>query len=227
VTQGVEEFEETWLNEGLSHVAEELLFFHEAGLTSRQNIDTIKVRSTNSIRIAFNTDMAANAGRYRDFLVAPSENSPFRDDDSLETRGAAWNLLRYLADRKGGAEVTTWQSLVNTATVGMTNLRRVFGSDLASQVHDWNVSHYTDDFVAGVPAQQLQPSWNWHSLFKALAGSGKAYPLDVKTLTGGTASGTLIGGAAAYYRFSVPPGTVASVTLAAPGPIYARVVRLR
>ena len=227
VTQGVEEFEETWLNEGLSHVAEELLFFHEAGLTSRTNIDTIKVRSTNTIRIAFNTDMAANAGRYRDFLVAPSENSPFRDDDSLETRGAAWNLLRYLADRKGGAEVTTWQSLVNTATVGMTNLRRVFGSDLAVQVHDWNVSHYTDDFVAGVPAQQLQPSWNWHSLFKALAGSGPAYPLEVKTLTGGTASGTLIGGAAAYYRFSVPPGTVASVTLAAPGPIYARVVRLR
>ena len=227
VTQGVEEFEETWLNEGLSHVAEELLFFHEAGLTSRTNIDTIKVRSTNTIRIAFNTDMAANAGRYRDFLVAPSENSPFRDDDSLETRGAAWNLLRYLADRKGGAEVTTWQSLVNTATVGMTNLRRVFGSDLAAQVHDWNVSHYTDDFVAGVPAQQLQPSWNWHSLFKALAGSGPAYPLEVKTLTGGTASGTLIGGAAAYYRFSVPPGTVASVTLAAPGPIYARVVRLR
>jgi hypothetical protein len=227
VTQGVEEFEETWLNEGLSHVAEELLFFHEAGLTSRTNIDSIKVRSTNTIRIAFNTDMAANAGRYRDFLVAPSENSPFRDDDSLETRGAAWNLLRYLADRKGGAEVTTWQSLVNTATVGMTNLRRVFGSDLAVQVHDWNVSHYTDDFVAGVPAQQLQPSWNWHSLFKALAGSGPAYPLEVKTLTGGTASGTLIGGAAAYYRFSVPPGTVASVTLAAPGPIYARVVRLR
>jgi len=227
VTQGVEEFEETWLNEGLSHVAEELLFFHEAGLTSRTNIDSIKVRSTNTIRIAFNTDMAANAGRYRDFLVAPSENSPFRDDDSLETRGAAWNLLRYLADRKGGAEVTTWQSLVNTATVGLTNLRRVFGSDLAVQVHDWNVSHYTDDFVAGVPAQQLQPSWNWHSLFKALAGSGPAYPLEVKTLTGGTASGTLIGGAAAYYRFSVPPGTVASVTLAAPGPIYARVVRLR
>ena len=83
VTQGVEDFETTWLNEGLSHIAEELLFFHEARLASRQNIDTIKLRSSNSTVVAFNVDMLANAGRYRTFLEAPSANSPFRDDDSL------------------------------------------------------------------------------------------------------------------------------------------------
>jgi hypothetical protein len=227
VTQGVEEFEETWLNEGLSHIAEELLFYHEANLTSRQNIDTIKIRSNNVIRTAFNVDMASNAGRYREFLAAPSDNSPFRDDDSLATRGATWDLLRYLADRKGGAETTTWQALVNTARVGLSNLGAVFGGDMAVKVHDWNVSHYTDDFVSALPAEHTQPSWNWHSVYKALAGSGKAYPLEVKTLSAGSASGTLIGGAAAYYRFSVPAGTNATVTLGAPGPIYARVVRLR
>jgi hypothetical protein len=227
VTQGVQDFEETWLNEGLSHIAEELLFFHEAGLTSRQNVDTIKLRSTNAIRLAFNSDMSSNAARYRTFLVAPSDNSPFRADDSLETRGATWNLLRYLADRKGGSETATWQALVNTAKVGLPNLVAVFGSDVASKVHDWNVSHYTDDFVSGLPAEHTQPSWNWHSVFKALAGSGQAYPLQVKTLSGGSASGTLIGGAAAYYRFSVPAGTSAAVSLPSPGPLYARVVRLR
>ena len=227
VTQGVEDFETTWLNEGLSHIAEELLFYHEARLASRQNIDTIKIRSSNGIRIAFNVDMLANAGRYRTFLEKPSANSPFRDDDSLETRGATWNLLRYLADRKGGTESATWQALVNTTRVGVSNLSSVFGSDLASKVHDWNVSHYTDDIVPGLPAEHTQPSWNWHSVFKALTKSGPAYPLEVKSLTAGSASGTLIGGGAAYYRFSVPAGTSATVTLAAPGPIYARVVRLR
>ena len=227
VTQGVEDFETTWLNEGLSHIAEELLFFHEAKLASRQNIDTIKIRSSNTIRIAFNVDMLANADRYRTFLVAPSENSPFRNDDSLETRGATWSLLRYLADRKGGTESDTWQALVNSTKSGVSNLSSVFGSDLASKVHDWNVSHYTDDVVPGLPAEHTQPSWNWHSVFKALTKSGPAYPLEVKTLTAGSASGTLIGGAAAYYRFSVPAGTAATITLAAPGPISARVVRLR
>ena len=227
VTQGVEDFETTWLNEGLSHIAEELLFFHEARLASRQNIDTLKLRSSSSTVVAFNVDMLANAGRYRTFLEAPSANSPFHDDDSLETRGATWNLLRYLADRKGGTESATWQALVNTTRIGVSNLSSVFGSDLASKVHDWNVSHYTDDIVPALPAEHTQPSWNWHSVFKALTRSGPAYPLEVKTLTAGSASGTLIGGAAAYYRFSVPAGTAATITLAAPGPISARVVRLR
>ena len=226
VTQGVEAFEETWLNEGLSHVAEELLFFHIAGLTSRQNIDTLKLRSSETIRNSFNNDMLGNAGRYREFLVAPSENSPFRDDDSLATRGATWNLLRYLADRKGGTESATWQALVNTARTGLSNLTAVFGTDIASKVHDWNVSHYTDDVVSGLPSEHTQPSWNWHGIYKATS-QAKAYPLQVKSLAAGSTSGTLIGGAAAYYRFSVPAGTSATVSIPSAGPIYARVVRLR
>ncbi|MFL5618990.1 MAG: hypothetical protein ACJ79A_11445 [Gemmatimonadaceae bacterium] len=227
VTQGVEDFEVTWLNEGLSHIAEELLFYHEANLTSRQNIDTIKIRSTNAIRIAFNVDMISNAGRYSSFLEAPSDNSPFRDDDSLATRGATWNLLRYLADRKGGSEPATWQALVNTARTGLPNLTAVFGGDIATKVHDWNVSHYADDVVPGLPVEHTQPSWNWHSVFKALTRTGTAYPLAVKTLSAGAASGTLIGGAAAYYRFSVPAGATATITIPTQGPIFARVVRLR
>jgi hypothetical protein len=228
VNTTAEDFEDTWLNEGLSHIAEELLFFHEAGLSPRQNIDTIRIRSSNSIRTAFNVDQSSNASRYRSFLVAPSENSPFSDDDSLETRGATYNLLRYLADRKGGTDAATWQALVNTARIGLANLSAVFGGDIAAKERDWNVSHYTDDAVAGVPPEWTQLSWNWHSVFKALAGTGKTYPLEVKTLTTGVpASGTLIGGAAAYYRFSVPPNSSATITLTAPGPIDGRVIRLR
>ena len=230
VTPNVQDFETTWLNEGLSHIAEELLFLREAGLTPRRNLDSIAVRSAERIRLSFNMNMGSNASRYSMFLEAPSDNSPFRDDDSLETRGATWNLLRYLADRKAGgsgADAPTWQALVNTAQTGVGNLRAVFGTDLGSRVRDWNVSHYMDDVVTGVPAEFSQPSWHWHSLYKALAGSGKAYPLDVKSLTAGAASGTLIGGSAAYYRFSIPANTTATITLSTTAPIDARVVRIR
>jgi hypothetical protein len=229
VTPNVEDFEAVWLNEGLSHIAEELLFLHEAGLTPRRNLDTIAVRSSAKIRSAFNADMASNTARYRSFLDAPTTNSPFRDDDSLETRGATWNLLRYLADRKAGSstsDAATWQALVNTTRTGISNLGAVFG-DIPGKVRDWNVSHYADDVVSGLPAEFTQPSWNFHSLYKALAGSGKAYPLEVKALTGGSASGTLIGGAAEYYRFSVPANATATITLTSSGPIDARVVRIR
>jgi hypothetical protein len=230
VTPDVSEFEAGWLDEGLAHVAEELLFLRQAGLTPRGNLDSIKVRSSERIRISFNDNMSSNASRYRTFLEKTSENSPFNDDDSLETRGAAWSLLRYLADRKAGgstSDAATWQALVNTARIGIPNLASVFGSDLPTRVRDWNVSNYMDDLVTGLPAEFSQPSWHWHSLYKALNKSGPAYPLEVKTLTGGTASGTVLGGSAVYYRFSIPANATATITLSATAPIDAKVVRIR
>jgi hypothetical protein len=237
VTANVEDFEEPWLNEGLSHIAEELLFYHESGLAPRSNIPVGTLRSSAELVSVFNADMSANTARYDLFLEKPSENSPFRDDDSLETRGATWNLLRYLADRKaagGGSETATWQALVNTTLTGTANLANVFGSNLAGQVRDWSFSHYTDDFLASVPPEYTQPSWNYHSIFPELTGTDKSYPLEVNSLATGastaatpTASGTLIGGSSAYYRFSIPSESIAEITLTTTGPIAARVFRVR
>jgi hypothetical protein len=226
ITPNVEEFEVGWLDEGLAHVAEELLFYRESGVSPKANLDSVAIRSSDKIRFAFNNDQSSNASRYREFLSAPSANSPFRDDDSLATRGATWNLLRYLADRKGTAEAATWQALTKGPAAGITNLTAVFGGDLPARVRDWSVSHYMDDLISGLPAEYTQESWNWHSLYKALT-KGGPYPLEVKAITGGTASGELIGGSSAYYRFSIPPNTSATFTLSTGGPIAARVVRIR
>jgi hypothetical protein len=230
VTQGAEDFEETWLNEGLSHIAEELLFYHEADLPPRQNLDAPRIRNNPEVRSAYNADMSSNTARYRLYLAKPSESSPLSDDDSLETRGATWNFLRYLADRKAGSsssDGSTWQALVNSRTTGLANLRAVFGQDIGSMLGDWLVSHYTDDLSSSVSREQSQPSWNFHSIYPALQGAGNTYPLQVKELTGGAASGTLTGGSAAYYRFSIPANGTATVDVTAPGPIRAVVVRVR
>ena len=230
VTPNVQDFEEGWLDEGLAHLAEELLFFKESNLGPRGNIALSAFQNNTQARNAFNEDMASNAGRYRSYLLKPSENSPFRDDDSLETRGATWNLLRYLADRKAGAsgsDAATWQALVSTARTGLDNLANVFGSDLPGRVRDWNIAHYTDDLVTGAPAELTHPSWNFHNIYPGLTGTGQTYPLKVDPLSTAGVSGTLIGGAAAYYRFSIPAGTTANLTLTAPGPVAARVIRVR
>jgi hypothetical protein len=230
VTQGAEDFEVTWLNEGLSHIAEELLFFHEADIQPRRNVDVTLLRNNAEARSAYNADMASNTSRYRLYLAAPSENSPFRSDDSLETRGASWNFLRYAADRKaasGGSDAATWQALVNSTATGMINLRRVFGADIGGLVRDWSVSHYADDFVAGAAREHTQPSWNFHSIFPALQGTNNSYPLQVGALVGGAASGTLIGGSSAFYRFVIPPNATATVSVTGAVPIQATVVRVR
>jgi hypothetical protein len=95
-----ESFEDKWLDEGLSHIAEELLFYRESGTAPRSNLDVPAIRARSAIVRAFNDDMADNASRYRSYLVSTTTSSPYADDDSLTTRGAAWNWLRYLADQK-------------------------------------------------------------------------------------------------------------------------------
>ena len=92
-------FEEKWLDEGLAHVAEELLYYRESGLSPRSNLDLTTARSTTNIRVAFTSDMGGNAARYRTYLERTATNSPYSPDDSLPTRGAAWSLLRYSVDR--------------------------------------------------------------------------------------------------------------------------------
>src|SRR5205807_1886684 len=88
-------FEDKWLDESLAHVAEELLFYKDGGLTSRMNLDAPILRSTQRINSAFNVDMSGNTTRYRIYLQSPSLNSPYAANDSLATRGGGWSFVRY------------------------------------------------------------------------------------------------------------------------------------
>ncbi len=64
-------FEEGWLDEGLAHIAEELLFYRESNLAPRANINLATLRTNQLTVNAFNEDMATNKGRYRRFLLKP------------------------------------------------------------------------------------------------------------------------------------------------------------
>jgi hypothetical protein len=204
------DFEDTWLDEGLAHIAEELLFYREAGLGPKQNIDTPMIRASEQRRTAFNLDMVGNAGRYRSYLLKPSSSSPYAGNDSLSTRGGAWDLLRYLADQRSTTGDKAFYSLVNSTLTGIANVQKVFGTTFPQDVRDWNVSHAVDD-VASVSAELTQPSWNWHSIFPVLY---TTYPLNYQVMTDATSySGSVIGGGAAYYKLSVPANGSATVTL--------------
>jgi hypothetical protein len=231
-------FETVWLNEGLSHVAEELLFYHEGVSAPLQNLDLTSIRASVRLKDAFNADQGSNAGRYREYLLAPSVSSPMRNDDSLSTRGATWDFLRYAADRKtrgGGTDASVWQALVNSSTSGIANLRQVFGSNLGTMLSDWSVSHYADDILPGVSADFTQPSWNWHTIYPALGGSASSpstYPLKVTGLTTTGASGTVIPGGSSFYRFSVSANATGTLEITAgsagtPSPVQGVIVRLR
>ncbi|MDB4898557.1 MAG: Peptidase hyicolysin [Gemmatimonadetes bacterium] len=100
VNTAATDFEVKWLDEGLAHTAEELLFYRESGLAPRNDIGATAIRSSSRSLTAFNLDMIGNTGRYKSYLQKPGTSSPYAPDDSLSTRGGAWSWLRYMADHK-------------------------------------------------------------------------------------------------------------------------------
>lgn len=212
-------FEDTWLNEGLSHIAEELLYYRQSGLGPRQNISINTIGATQTSVNIFNNDQADNFGRYGVFMSKPSQTSVYGGNDSLETRGATWNLLRYLADQHnaGTSDQSTWQSLVNTTFTGQSNLAHVFGSNYMTQIRDWATSVFSDD-LPGVPSTYQEASWNMRAIFPKLQGTNQKFPLTVVPLGDGSpASLSIDAGGVAYMRFSVPANAQATINWSASG----------
>jgi hypothetical protein len=200
-------FEESWLNEGLSHVAEELLFYRIAGLSPRRNLTA---PTSGPLRTAFIDYQGPNLSRYESYLERPSTTSPYGVDDSIQTRGATWALLRYLADRRGASDGDTWTSLDNSKTTGLANLRNVFGTEVMTQIRDWTTAVFSDDVVAPSNSAFQQPSWNFRSIFTG--GGATPFSLRVVPVVESAATNVQrVGGGAAYLRFSVPPGAQASL----------------
>ena len=197
------QFEETWLDEGLAHIAEELTFYESAGLAPGSNLDLDDVKATTPILEAFNRFGINNLFRFEDFLEAPSLNSPYNTDDALATRGAAWHFLRYAADRRGGDEQPFWFDLVNSTFTGLQNLQNVLGT-VDPWVRDWASAVLLDDLVAGAPAAYRFPSWNLRSIWTANPPFSGSYPLVVENLSlGGPIARDVIGGGATYLRLTL------------------------
>ena len=213
VNTSAPKFEEKWLDEGLAHIAEELLFYRESGLAPRSNLTYQSLIQSNRVRFAYLNDMSGNANRYRDYLFAPSNGSPYKAGDSLSSRGAAWSLLRYLADRAGSSDGNLWSRLVDNTAVGAANLQSVFG-ELPILLRDWSVSHIVDDTPAASP-ELSQRSWNWRSVYGGQDGTAALYPLPVNGMSpaASTYSGTVVAGGSSYYAFLVPPDGTATFTL--------------
>ena len=226
VNTGATDFEETWLDEGLSHIAEELLFFARTGLAPRANIDATLLRSRAAYVDAFNDEAISNFSRLRSYLAAPTSNSPFADNDSLATRGATWSFLRYAADHTGSDDGTTWFQLVNSTTTGIANLQQVFGANLTTLAQNWASSVFADD-LTGTAAAFQQPTWNMRSIYGALQSNG-AYPLATTALATTPTTVSVSGGSAAYLRFSVAAGQTGAVQWAAlPSNVQLTLIRTR
>ncbi len=228
------QLEEVWLDEGLAHVAEELMFYQASGLAPRGDVEAADLAGSARVRAAFFKYGEANVGRLRQWLLAPHAAGPFTAGDGLATRGSAWAFLRYAADRRGGAESAFWSALVNTGSTGLANLQAGLGTDPLPWFRDFSAAMYADNAFGLVapPAAWDQPSWDFRGLYSILdfTGDGVAdgYPLAVRNLANGVTDAIMLsaGGGAAYARLGVPAGAFAGVTVRAGGVAPGATVRV-
>lgn len=104
----------TWLDEGMSHVAEELVGLKAGGHGVRQNLTFADVTGSESAPIGanqtqsdvFNTFFLDNAGRLARYFLSPNTTQALATTDpgdtaSLKMRGFAYIFLRWLGDQYG------------------------------------------------------------------------------------------------------------------------------
>jgi hypothetical protein len=218
--------EETWLDEGLAHVAEELNFYRAAGVSPRTNINAAPFGDPKFLA-AFNTFQLNNFRRYAAYLPSTTTQSPIgfdATDDDLATRGAIWDFLRYAADRVApGQENAFWTKLVNSTTRGIANLTNALGAAPNGFFRDWAISVFMDDNAVNVDPRFQQPSWNMRSALPAT--TSLPFPLVTKILGDNSPIAlTLAGNGVSFLRFSVPSGQDAYLTVTSSGqPIPATV----
>ena len=186
--------EETWLNEALSHYAEEL---------GGRLVPDVECPGASSCRSQYVSGDIFNAYDYfRDpeaaFLIYPSASS-----GTLEERGASWSFLRYVIDQFAtdtllGSDFTP--GLVQTNLRGVTNLTSRGGAVFSQLVPEWLMAAYLDDRpgFSGLSPRLRFKSWGLRAIWTNPANAQafpQGFPLVPDSTNGAyTRTGTLRGG---------------------------------
>ena len=225
--------EERWLDEAMSQVAEELMFFRTSlGLAPGSGIvvTSLTTGPNASRRVAaYNTYANTNFGMLRPALQRPDTVGPVKL--GLAAQGAGWAFLRYLADRQGTAnQAAFWRSLVDSPHAGRANLAAALGG---IDLDQWQADFVTAMYAAGagftLSSQYLTPTWNYRNMYTALGG----VPLLARPLTNGSAlTLSYSRQGSSYLRFGVPASGFADFTLqtagaAPPATVYLTVMRTK
>ena len=201
--------EDTWLNEGLSHFAEEL-----GGEGVPDNLCAPAFPNCES---QFNGANIDNAYSYLDdpesnFLIEPGNSS-----GTLSERGANWLFVRWLADHFAttepqGTELT--RALVQTGLVGAANVAAVTGTDFSVLDSQWQLANYLTNLPGFTPSSaRLQyTTLNLRAIYQMNFQNGvfaKPYPLTPDSTRDGTyaRSGVLRGGSGRHVRIIQPVGS--------------------
>lgn len=212
--------EDTWLNEGLSHYAEEL--------GGDAVPDGFCAPAFNNCETQFNRGNLDNAYGYLDsvetsFLIEPGNSS-----GTLSERGANWLFVRWLADhfaatQPQGTELT--RALVQTDRVGSANVTAVTGASFGTLVSEWQLANYLTSLSGFTPSSDrvLYTSLDLRGIYLSNFQNGvvaKPWPLTPDSMVDGTynRSGTLRAGSGRHVLIiQAPNASALTLALSASG----------
>jgi hypothetical protein len=189
------DLDDSWSDEGLAHIAEEISGLALANLAVRANLNFEETVPTQAALDAFNAYHLFNFSRFGDFLNNPSGTLALGESgggdpggsQSLEMRGFAWGFLRWLADQygpatpagilPGSAEYLLFQELSSGGPNylrGTSNVVRAV-QVVSGQSRSWEqlIGEYLSAVVADDNGSGLDPSsqfltWNMRELYLGL-----------------------------------------------------------
>ena len=188
--------ETLWLNEGMSHLAEELGGWHflAQGDTSR-----------------FSDFVLGDLYNAYLFLEDPSAYATMfaSGTGTLEERGAAWLFLRWILDQYGDpgqSDYDLTRRLEETRLRGAANVEAATGDSISRLLPQWFLANYVSDlprFTA--PGRLSYKSWSFRQTYASLHQQSpttfsRAFPLVPPAYLGGLfdVSGVLRSGSGAY-----------------------------
>lgn len=222
--------EETWLNEGLSHYAEELgaryweaRFPAPSGRSDPNSIFPDSASPYINPNLLYSYRFLLGSGSYSLLACAPGSFC------TQSERGGAWLFLRWIADQKGESTV---RALVQSPLTGRANLEAVTGESAAALLGDFAIA-VSADSLEGVARTRVASRYrfgsrNFRAIYRRLfesfglaGGVPRPFPIIATDLASGTVrTGTMRPGTFITYRlttegsaptarlrFSVPDGS--------------------
>jgi hypothetical protein len=150
--------EERWVNEGLSHISEELVSkVFEARYPWPQRRTTLEQIFPDSSG-PFIEPQLLNSYIYLTNTANHSVTT-FEGSGSMEERGAAWLFLRWLGDQEGES---VYRRLEQTALTGIANVEAHTGEPFTRLFGDFTAAIWADS-ILGVPRGQVAPRYRFLS----------------------------------------------------------------
>ena len=199
----VDSAETTWLNEALSHFAEEIVGRAKLGYSDFQKLTFADVNAPSAQD--YDAFFRQNLLRYRTWMLRPDTSSPTSNAsrNQLAPRGAAWMFLRYAADFHSGGNLKSYlRNIVNGPDIGLRNLlRHSNGAQFDDLLSGWLISQFADGLpIPYLPARYQMKSWAVRDVMTS-SHTSNTFPLLVTPLPDNIDTKS-ISGSGNYFRLT-------------------------